>query len=92
MKVGEAELLGMEFFVAQSLDTGFRNIDVFRTLQKVIATRKPVRGMNGVFRKYLTTSGYIYAMNFVDDYMALGLWGYMKKVSVELKECKNESV
>lgn len=79
------ELLGMEYFVAQTLDTGFREIDVFRTLQKVMSTRRPVRGMHGVFRKNLSTGGYIYALNFIDDYISLGFWGYMKKASNELK-------
>lgn len=85
MRVSEIELLGMEYFVAQTLDTGFREIDVFRTLQKVISTRRPVRGMNSVFRKNLSTSGYIYALDFIDDYLRLGFWGYMKKVNNEMK-------
>lgn len=83
MKLREAEEMGIEFFVAKTLDQGFRNVDVFRTLQKVMATRKPVRGMQSVFRKHLSVEGQIFAMNFVDDWIKLGLWGYLRKVAIE---------
>lgn len=83
MRLADAEQIGIEFFVAKTLDQGFRNVDVFRTIQKVMNTRRPVRGMQGVFRKHLSVEGYIFAMDFVDDWCRLGLWGYLSKMARE---------
>lgn len=77
MRMADAEAMGKEYFVSSTLDVGFRNIDVFRTLQKVMATQKGVRGMDAVFRQHLTTEGYLYATNFCDIWIRGGLWGWI---------------
>lgn len=83
MRLYEAEQIGIEYFVAKTLDQGFRNVDVFRTIQKTMNTRKMVRGSHGVFRKHLTTEGYLFALDFCEDWCKLGLWGYLKKMAIE---------
>lgn len=55
-----------EFFVAETLDVGFRNLDVHRTIEKVLKTGRGVKGMNWVFKSYLGTEGYTYATDFCD--------------------------
>lgn len=65
-----------EFFVAETLDTGFRNLDVYRTLQKVTERRRGVRGMEAVFRKHLTVEGQIYAMKYCDIWIRDGWFGW----------------
>lgn len=81
MRIADAEAMGREFFVSETLDQGFRNIDVFRTLQKVMATRKGVRGMESVFRQHLTVEGYNYALNFCDVWIKEGMWGWIAYAS-----------
>lgn len=77
MRIADAEAMGKEYFVAETLDPGFRNVDVFRTLQKVMATRKGVRGMEGVFRKHLTVEGQLFALDFCDIWIKGGMWAWI---------------
>lgn len=77
MRMADVEAMGREYFVAETLDTGFRNIDVFRTLQKVMSTQKGVRGMESVFRKHLTSEGQAYALKFCDVWINGGMWGWI---------------
>lgn len=63
---GDRLILSEEALVAESLDTGFRNIDVYRTLQKVIDTGVPIKGMNQLFLRNLSMSGYLLAMEICD--------------------------
>lgn len=77
MRIADAEAMGKEYFVAETLDAGFRNVDVFRTLQKVMATRKGVRGMESVFRKHLTVEGQLFALKFCDVWIKGGMWAWI---------------
>ena len=89
MRMADAEAMGMEYFVAETLDTGFRNVDVFRTLQKVMASGKGVRGMDAVFKAHLGMEGYKFATLFCDVWIREGMWGWiaysMDRLSVQGK-------
>lgn len=89
MRVADAEAMGKEFFVSLTLDPGFRNVDVFRTLQKVMATRKGVKGMEAVFRQHLTTGGHIFAMEFCDVWIKGGLWGCVAYYSDKVEKVES---
>lgn len=86
MRIADAEAMGKEYFVASTLDAGFRNVDVFRILQKVMATQKGVRGMEGVFRKHLTVEGQLFALKFCDIWINEGMWGWIAYMSSESNE------
>lgn len=77
MRMADVEAMGREYFVAETLDVGFRNVDVFRTLQKVMDTRRGVRGMESVFRKHLSTEGHVFAMKFCTVWIDGGMWGWI---------------
>lgn len=77
--------IGVEYFVAETLDTGFRNIDVYRTLLKVMDKRKPVRGMNKVFRSHLTVEGQVFVHKFIDHWLTSdSMWDYLSKRHKEM--------
>lgn len=77
MRMADVEAMGREYFVAETLDVGFRNIDVFRTLQKVMDTHRGVRGMESVFRKHLTSEGQQFAIMFCNVWIKDGMWGWL---------------
>lgn len=79
--------LGVEYFVAETLDIGFRNVDVYRTILKVIDRRKPVRGMQGVFRKHLTVTGQVFVNKFIDEWLSSeDIYDYLTKRSKEMRD------
>ena len=66
MRSADLEAGIREYLVAATLDTGFRNIDVYRTLEKVWKSKRGVREMHGVFRKHLNSEGHRYASDLCD--------------------------
>lgn len=81
----EGERLGKEFFVSRSGDDGFYDQEVFFIMQRVMNTRRKVYGMKKILRAKLTKEGHDFAMTFIDDWIKLGLWGYLTKLAKE--EC-----
>ncbi|MGL4357845.1 MAG: hypothetical protein ACRCSY_04005 [Cetobacterium sp.] len=79
MKAYEVERLGKAYFVKESGDIGFENDEVFRVIQKIMYTRKAVRGMKKVFNAHLTTDGVSYALQFTEEWVELGMWKFMTK-------------
>lgn len=66
MRQADLEAGIREYLVAVTLDTGFRNIDVYRTLEKVWKGKRGIKGMHSVFRKHLSIEGQRYAMDMCD--------------------------
>ena len=85
--------LGMEYFVAETLDQGFRNLDVYRTLLKVIDRRRPVRGMNRVFAAHLTVEGQVFVHKFIDNWLSSGnMWEYLNKRHKEMQDERKRDI
>lgn len=83
MKIKEADKLGKDFFVSETGDEGFRDDEVYRMIQRVVARKKPVKGMKKVFKARLTAEGESYVLQFCNEWCSCGgLWGYMNNVAI----------
>lgn len=85
MNVFSAEELGKDYFIQETGDEGFGNQDVYRVLQKVMHTRKNVKGMKKIFRQHLTEDGVTYAITFTEEWIELGIWGFLKKQAISIR-------